>query len=519
MTRHFCDVGGRTVHYRRAGQGPALVLLHASPVSSQVFERDYIPVFSQAFTCIAPDTPGNGQSDPLPDADTASIEDYADALGEFLSAIGVREAIVYGRHTGAEIALAYSQRFPDRTRAVYCDGYPAFEAQEASAPLGQYLPTFEPDWAGSFLPWLWFRYRDQHAFWPWYKHEADHRSDCDVPSPDFIERGVLDFLLAGNNYIEPYRAAFQSAPGIDFRVTPSPTAFAIRPGDSLYRVQGRLHGLAANAERLEIPRETDHAVRAELNWLSNFADGLDAPDAVDAAGVSHARPTRLYLEAGQTRLSATHLPGPPAGRPLLMLPQIPGGHRYLLPLARSRAAERRVLLLDPPGFGDSAGAVEHRVDAYAEAVDRAVQAVDDCFDIYAHGSAAPVAVALARRRDRGETVIVDQAIGLDQRDETAIRALCELDFAPTWDGTHLLSLWHCLRDQALWSPWDRRRYKAARLDTARFDLERHYAVFVDTLKQSGHFAAGWQAVLRHLASPGFEGVKHCRWLLDHEQQQ
>ena len=518
MTRHFCDIAGRTVHYRRAGKGPALVLLHASPVSSQIFERDYFPVFSEAFTCIAPDTPGNGQSDPLPNADTASIEDYADALDEFLSSIGVREAIVYGRHTGAAIALAYSQRFPDATRAVYCDGYPAFEPQEANAPLGRYLPAFEPDWAGGFLPWLWFRYRDQHAFWPWYEHDADHRSDCDVPSPAFIERGVLDFLLAGNDYIGPYRAAFRSAPDIDFRNTPSATAFAIRPGDSLYRVQDRLNGLAGNAERMKIPRDTGEAVRAEFRWLSKFADGLEPPAAASAAGISHDKPSRLYLEGPQARLSGTYLPNAAAGRTLLMLPQIPGGHSYLLPLAQSLSADYRVLLLDPPGFGDSDDAVEHRVEAYAEAIDQAIRSVDDSFDIYAHGSGAPLAVALARRRDRGETVIVDQAIGLDQSDEAALRALCELDFTPSWDGTHLLSLWHCLRDQTLWRPWDRRRYTSARPDTGRFDLDRHYPLFVDTLKQSEHFAAGWKAVLDQTSCPAFDGVTHCHWLHDYEEK-
>ncbi len=513
MTRHFCDLDGRTVHYRRAGQGPALVLLHASPVSSQVFERDYIPLFSQAFTCIAPDTPGNGQSDPLPNADTASIDDYADALGEFLLAIGVREAIVYGRHTGAEIALVFSQRFPDRTRAVYCDGYPAFESREADAPLERYLPAFEPDWAGSFLPWLWFRYRDQHAFWPWYAHDADHRSDCDVPSPAFVERGVLDFLLAGNDYIGPYRAAFRSAPNVDFRNTPSPTAFAIRPGDSLNRVQGRLSGLAGNAERMEVARETGHAVRTEFRWLLQFADGLEPPDAGAVTRISPDRATRLYLEGREARLSGTHVPNATAERTLLMLPHIPGGHRYLLPLARSLAADYRVLLVDPPGFGDSADAAEHRVEAYAEAVADVIDAVDNRFDIYAHGSGAPLAVALARRRGRGETVFVDQALGLDERDEPAIRALSELDFTPSWDGTHLLSLWHCLRDQTLWRPWDRRSYTCARLDTGHFDLDRHHAQFVDTLKQSKHFAAGWKAVLEHLSQPVPKGVRHCQWLL------
>ena len=65
ITRHYVTVGNRRVHYRRAGKGPALVLLHASPVSSEVFEAVHFPIFAKEFTVIAIDTPGQGFSDRL----------------------------------------------------------------------------------------------------------------------------------------------------------------------------------------------------------------------------------------------------------------------------------------------------------------------------------------------------------------------------------------------------------------------------------------------------------------------
>ncbi|NQV81243.1 MAG: alpha/beta hydrolase, partial [Alphaproteobacteria bacterium] len=57
IRRHFITIGGtRQIHYRRAGTGPAVLLLHQSPKSS----REHIPLMQHLmdrFTCIAPDTP------------------------------------------------------------------------------------------------------------------------------------------------------------------------------------------------------------------------------------------------------------------------------------------------------------------------------------------------------------------------------------------------------------------------------------------------------------------------------
>jgi O-antigen/teichoic acid export membrane protein len=49
ITRHFVTVGRRRVHYLRAGSGPALALLHASPCSAKVL-RPLLPVFGEKFT-------------------------------------------------------------------------------------------------------------------------------------------------------------------------------------------------------------------------------------------------------------------------------------------------------------------------------------------------------------------------------------------------------------------------------------------------------------------------------------
>ena len=109
ITRHFASItmgrwGARQVHYRRAGSGPVVIMFHQSPLSS----RDMLAAMERwktHFTCIAPDSPGFGLSDPLAVA-SADMRDFADAAIEFMDALGIERAAVYGFHTGAMISAA-----------------------------------------------------------------------------------------------------------------------------------------------------------------------------------------------------------------------------------------------------------------------------------------------------------------------------------------------------------------------------------------------------------------------------
>ncbi|MGA1498552.1 MAG: alpha/beta fold hydrolase, partial [Steroidobacteraceae bacterium] len=93
--------GPRQVHVRRAGRGPAVLLLHQSPLSS----RAVLPLLgrlSAAHNCIAPDTPGYGLSDPLPAG--VDMEGLAAAVIELADTLGLEQFALYGFHTGAMIA-------------------------------------------------------------------------------------------------------------------------------------------------------------------------------------------------------------------------------------------------------------------------------------------------------------------------------------------------------------------------------------------------------------------------------
>lgn len=500
VTRHYAMVNGRRVHYRRCGEGPPLILLHASPVSSQAFLEDYLPCFSEHFCCIAPDTPGNGLSDPLPDSGEVTIDDYVDALAAFLDTIGVKECILYGRHTGALIAFRFAQKHPNRVMFTYCDGFPIFTQDEVKSFLPHYLPSFEPDVAGSFLPWLWFRYRDQHVFWSWFQQDSDHRAETDVPSLEFINRGVLDFLLSGNDYIDPYRAALEGAAIYKPNEAMGPMCFAIRPGDSLFGVQDRINDLPEGCWRQVLPRETNEAVLQELDILLRYHDaspGLPAPSVGKQDGDN---PMFLPHSNGQLfvrRRSAQN----PSRKPLVMVPHIPVGGGPLEAKQAALPPDRDILLIDPPGHGDSSLSGEHSIEHYADAVLEALT-VNGCtdFDIYADRTGCVLASELALRLG---------AAHIERLEPFDLSISCytgdvferELDLKPSWEGAHLLRLWHHLRDEQLWSPWNDRRQNTALDRSWAYDVDAHHIAFVGAAKQMENYSKAWRAVSEYGLKP------------------
>ncbi|MFW1568076.1 alpha/beta fold hydrolase, partial [Vibrio parahaemolyticus] len=80
------------------------------------------------YNCIAPDTPGFGQSDPMPDPD-ASIDDFDDPLAELIDALGIGPVAAYGFHSGGIILVNALKRHPDKFRALAVGGYAIWTAE------------------------------------------------------------------------------------------------------------------------------------------------------------------------------------------------------------------------------------------------------------------------------------------------------------------------------------------------------------------------------------------------------
>ena len=115
----YSTVNGVRTHYVVAGEGPALVLVHANPFDHDLFLYQ-IQHFSTYYRVIATDMRGYGRSDIVTTPYTLS-DMAADVLGACRQE-GVGEAIVGGVSTGSGIALLLGLDRPDFCRAVILVG-------------------------------------------------------------------------------------------------------------------------------------------------------------------------------------------------------------------------------------------------------------------------------------------------------------------------------------------------------------------------------------------------------------
>jgi pimeloyl-ACP methyl ester carboxylesterase len=207
IRRGFADVPYGQVHYRYAGEGATLVLLHASPGSSKQLEP-LIGRLARDFSVLAPDTPGNGDSSALPVA-APSIADYAQGIVEFLDALEIDSAHVYGTHTGACLGSELALRAPTRIASLIQDGVVVFSDAERAELIETYAQPFTPDLAGTHLMRAFMFCRDQFIFFPWYATDKAHlRDGAALPTPEPLHEWVVEVLKAATTYHLAYRAAF-----------------------------------------------------------------------------------------------------------------------------------------------------------------------------------------------------------------------------------------------------------------------------------------------------------------------
>jgi pimeloyl-ACP methyl ester carboxylesterase len=124
------DVDGLKVHYLKAGQGPAVLLLHGYAETSRMW-RPIIPRLAQSSTVIAPDLPGIGDS-AIP-ANGIDITRAADLIHALARSLGIANAKVVGHDIGLMVAYGYAARFPTEvTKLALMDAFlPGVEGWEA----------------------------------------------------------------------------------------------------------------------------------------------------------------------------------------------------------------------------------------------------------------------------------------------------------------------------------------------------------------------------------------------------
>lgn len=101
--------------YSQSGTGETLILLHGNGEDRSYFVHQ-IPAFSQYFRVIAVDTRGHGQS-PRGGA-PFTLEQFALDLRDFMDEHGIQRAHILGFSDGANIAMLFAMRFPQRVNRL-----------------------------------------------------------------------------------------------------------------------------------------------------------------------------------------------------------------------------------------------------------------------------------------------------------------------------------------------------------------------------------------------------------------
>jgi haloalkane dehalogenase len=284
ITRHFIDVGIRRVHYRKCGSGPALLMVHQSPRSSKEYESLML-AWGAHFTCIAPDSPGFGQSDPLPGQ--PDIDDFADANIALLDSLGLDRVAAYGFHSGGIILVTALKRHPQRFIRLAVGGYAIWTPEEMVIFGERYLPQFVPSAYGEHLTWLWNRILEQSWVFPWFDVRDEARLPRPYDDPEKVHAIVMEMLDAGDAYRAGYGAVLRAPRDIPppDAVTP-PVLITAFDGDPLQAHIDRLGPMPAGWSAAKVGSPMEHQAASLTFLLESKGDPIGTlPEAIDAGFV------------------------------------------------------------------------------------------------------------------------------------------------------------------------------------------------------------------------------------------
>jgi pimeloyl-ACP methyl ester carboxylesterase len=260
-TRRYVQTSQGSVHVRIEGDpaAPPLLFVHGSPGSADSFDP-LIRELAADHLVIAPDTLGNGYSDP-PAVAEPDIDYFAGVVAEVLEALGLSGIAAYGSHTGACIALDVAVQRPDLVASVVADGLPSFDEALQQDLLENYFISLAPERHGEHLVRAWHTLRDVQLWWPWYRQDDEHRRPTGPSSPEDLHRLTLEFIKSGDTYKASYAAAFRYPSADRLALARVPVLVCASPTDMLREGSGQL-GDRSGVVFVEL----DEAVGRDAAW-------------------------------------------------------------------------------------------------------------------------------------------------------------------------------------------------------------------------------------------------------------
>ena len=140
VTTHVTTLGEQRLHYRKAGSGPPLVLIHGYGVSGQMWSR-CLPYLARERQVYMVDLPGHGRSTM---SGAWRLRDVAPVLAQWLRTLALPPAALLGHSMGGAIAVHLAAHAPELIeRLVLVDA--------ACLPFAEALPVIISRSAHSML--------------------------------------------------------------------------------------------------------------------------------------------------------------------------------------------------------------------------------------------------------------------------------------------------------------------------------------------------------------------------------
>lgn len=177
----FTEIAGRKVRYIKAGEGPALILLHGSPGS--IFQwKQHIPEFSKTNTVYAFDVPGFGHSHSLQGHERA-MPFIPMFIKQFIEHFQIEKPAILGGSFGGLAAMDYALEFPNSISKLILMNSAGLGKEVGFSYRLLSLPFVGEGW----------RYLDYHGI---EDSEVWVDKATSIPRIGKILAGILDYVLS-----------------------------------------------------------------------------------------------------------------------------------------------------------------------------------------------------------------------------------------------------------------------------------------------------------------------------------
>ncbi|KAI1205636.1 putative hydrolase [Annulohypoxylon truncatum] len=289
-----------SIHFRYAGSGPPLLLIHGNPQFSLTWQ--FIgPVLAQNYTVIAPDNRGAGDSSIPPDGNYSAAAMAAD-LKAVLDFLNVSSAYVFSHDKGVGPAFALAAQNPGLVRRLGVAEYvlPGFGYETAATPAPYWdlyqnpqLAFFQiPDFAeflmsGKERRFLeWYFYHGSYAGPTAFSEDTVSRYASSIGKPGFLRAMLGPFSAAA---VADDHAFFNATLG----VSPLSVPTLALGGEASYGVLSVLResfGPVASDLEIDIVPKAGHWIADENPvWVANRVGRFLANDSspIDAVDLSY----------------------------------------------------------------------------------------------------------------------------------------------------------------------------------------------------------------------------------------